>query len=232
MKYCISDIHGEYEKFISMLELIDLSDSDTLYIIGDVLDRGAHPIKTLLKIMEMPNAVFIIGNHELMALECLGQLMREITDDSIADMDETFFENYMTWQFNGCTSTVSEFRALSKELQAEVIEYLKDALAYERVSAGGREFLLVHAGLAGFSPEKKLEEYALDELVWTRTDYSRPYFDHIITVTGHTPTLYIDECEDKGHIYSINNHIDIDCGAHSGGHLGCLCLDTIEEFYV
>ena len=62
MIYCISDIHGEYEKFMQMLGLIGLKDEDTLYVLGDVLDRGEQPIKTLLKLMEMPNAVFILGN--------------------------------------------------------------------------------------------------------------------------------------------------------------------------
>lgn len=36
----------------------------------------------------------------------------------------------------------------------------------------------------------------------------------------------------KGRIYKNNNHIAIDCGAVFGGRLGCLCLDTMKEFYV
>lgn len=27
-------------------------------------------------------------------------------------------------------------------------------------------------------------------------------------------------------------HISIDCGCAYGGRLGCICLDTMEEFYV
>ena len=51
--YVISDIHGEYDKFVELLDKIKLQDTDTLYILGDILDRGPHPIKTLLKIMNM-----------------------------------------------------------------------------------------------------------------------------------------------------------------------------------
>ena len=51
--YVISDIHGEYEKFNDLLKKIDLKDTDTLYVLGDVLDRGHHPIRTLLQLMEM-----------------------------------------------------------------------------------------------------------------------------------------------------------------------------------
>ncbi|SKB93360.1 serine/threonine protein phosphatase 1 [Lachnospiraceae bacterium] len=71
MTYVISDIHGGYDQFIELLNLIQLKDTDILYILGDVVDRGPHPIKTLLKLMEMPNVICIVGNHELMALDGL-----------------------------------------------------------------------------------------------------------------------------------------------------------------
>ena len=79
--YIISDIHGEYDLFIELLDKIKLKKEDTLYILGDVLDRGPNPIKTLRKLMEMPNAVCMVGNHELMALECLEFLMKEIRSE-------------------------------------------------------------------------------------------------------------------------------------------------------
>ena len=41
MIYCVSDIHGELDKFEQMLELIRFSDEDHLYVLGDVIDRGA-----------------------------------------------------------------------------------------------------------------------------------------------------------------------------------------------
>ena len=37
--YVISDIHGQYDMFMELLEKIPLKDSDTLYILGDVVDR-------------------------------------------------------------------------------------------------------------------------------------------------------------------------------------------------
>lgn len=57
--YVISDIHGEYDLFMELLEKINLKEPDTLYVLGDVLDRGPHPVKVLLKLMEMPNAICI-----------------------------------------------------------------------------------------------------------------------------------------------------------------------------
>jgi serine/threonine protein phosphatase 1 len=49
----MSDIHGQYDMFMELLDKIKLKEIDTLYILGDVLDRGPHPIKTLI-----PNPLF------------------------------------------------------------------------------------------------------------------------------------------------------------------------------
>ena len=37
--YVISDIHGNYEAYMRLLEKIRFSESDTLYVLGDILDR-------------------------------------------------------------------------------------------------------------------------------------------------------------------------------------------------
>ena len=48
MEYVISDIHGCYDKFINMLKLINFSEEDTLYILGDIFDRGDKPLQIRL----------------------------------------------------------------------------------------------------------------------------------------------------------------------------------------
>ena len=72
MIYCMSDIHGEADRFHTMLEMIHFSDKDTLYIIGDVIDRYPGGIDILREIMETPNMVMLLGNHEQMCLDTLG----------------------------------------------------------------------------------------------------------------------------------------------------------------
>lgn len=231
--YVTADIHGEYDKFIQILDRIKLKDTDTLYILGDVLDRGPHPVKCLLKLMEIPNAIPIVGNHELMALDCLDFLRKEITDDSIAELDAIMLDNISTWQINGSESTINEFRRLDKETQDEVIEYIRDFLLYEELTIGGKNYLLVHSGIGNFSPGKDIEEYSLHDLVWTRADYNIRYFDDdTYVVSGHTPTQVIEGNPKPGYIYRHNNHIAIDCGAcFPGGRLACICLDTGKEYY-
>lgn len=186
--YVVSDIHGEYELFIRLLEEIHLKETDTLYVLGDILDRGPHPIQIILKLMEMPNVVCLTGNHELMALECLEFLMQEITEISIEKVDEKMLENLVTWQYNGSKSTIDEFRTLSREMQYEVIDFIKDFMIYEELTVNGKNYLLVHGGLGNYYPGKDMEEYSLKELIWDRAEYDIQYFEDTYVVTGHTPT--------------------------------------------
>lgn len=57
MIYCISDIHGEVNRFTAMLDQIHFSTEDTLYIIGDVIDRALGGVDILKQIMAAFNMV-------------------------------------------------------------------------------------------------------------------------------------------------------------------------------
>ena len=144
--YVISDIHGQYNMFIELLDKIDLKDTDTLYILGDVLDRGPHPIKTIRKLMEMPNAICLVGNHEFMAMKCLEFLMKEITDKSIKELDDEMLDNLETWQYNGSRSTVDEFTQMDSESKKDVIDFIKEFLIYEEVSVNDKNYLVTTSG--------------------------------------------------------------------------------------
>lgn len=232
MIYCVSDIHGEYDKFMRLLEKIHFSDSDVLYVLGDVFDRGPHPIQVLFEMMKHPNIIPIVGNHELMGITVLKFLMKEITEENIGSIDDRMVQSIINWQMNGSNTTTGEFHKLSLEKRQEVMKYLGEFSAYEEVSAGNKDFLLVHAGLSNFSKRRSLDDYTLNELVWGRTDYEMKYFDDVFVVSGHTPTQNIKQNPRPGYIYRANNHIAIDCGACFGGRLAAICLDTDEEFYV
>ncbi len=211
--YVISDIHGQYDMFIELLDKIQLQDTDMLYILGDILDRGPYPIKTLMKLMEMPNAICLVGNHELMALECLEFLMKEIIEMSIEELDEKMLDNLVTWQYNGSKSTINEFRQLDSETRRDVIDFIKDFLIYEEIAVNGKNYLLVHAGLGNYLPDKDIEDYSIHEIIWTMADYDVQYFKDTYVVTGHTLTQTIKDNLQPGYIYRRNNNIAIDCGA-------------------
>ncbi|MCR4851757.1 MAG: serine/threonine protein phosphatase [Lachnospiraceae bacterium] len=232
--YVISDIHGQYDLFMKMLEKISLKDEDTLYVLGDVLDRGPHPIRVLRKLMEMPNTICIVGNHELMALECLKFLMQEVTEESLAGLDRDMLEGYLIWiEHNGGRTTLDEFRTLDASSRQDVIDFIRDFDIYEEINVEGQDYLLVHAGLGNIYPGKDIEDYSLADLVWSRAEYDIEYYPDKYVVTGHTPTQGIPGNPNPGYIYRHNNHIAIDCGCYiPGGRLAAICLDTGEEYYI
>ena len=231
--YVIADIHGEFEKYRKMLELIEFSDEDTLYVLGDVVDRGPQPMAVLKDMMNRANVYPIYGNHDLLALEVLKKLSVEITEENYASgLDETTLFELQDWQENGGTVTIEDFCRLSRQERADILDYLSEFSLCEAVDTDENTFILVHAGLGNFRKEKKFSEYTVEELVMERNDPDVKYFDDdsVYIVTGHTPTLYFTG---KAEIYKSHNNICIDCGAcNPQGKLACLCLETMEEFYV
>lgn len=50
MIYCMADLHGEQDIFVRILELIRFSDTDHLYILGNVIDQGTGGMDILEQI--------------------------------------------------------------------------------------------------------------------------------------------------------------------------------------
>lgn len=98
MTYCISDIHGDYAKYRRMLKKLRFCDCDTLYVLGDVVDRGPEPVKILLDMMKRPNVIPLLGNHEYMAAVCLRFLVKPVTEESIASLSNDALESLCNWQ--------------------------------------------------------------------------------------------------------------------------------------
>ena len=244
MIYAISDLHGAYDKFIKMLQLINFGPDDLLYVIGDICDRQDGGVKILKEMMKRPNIIGIAGNHEYMLLKCMEFLTQEITEESIGDVDEDTMQGLVEWMNIGGDVTISELYKLSNEEKQEVFDYISEFEIYEEVEAGGNTFVLVHAGIMNFQEDRPLEDYDISELLFCRVDMDKTYFKDKYLVTGHTPTWLIRAEEagetpntfkrtvDNGKIYKNGKNIVIDCGCGYGGQLGCICLDTLEEFYV
>lgn len=235
MIYVCSDIHGDYDKYRSLLEKISLQAQDTLYILGDVIDRGPDGIKILRDMMVRPNVVPLLGNHELIAAACLVWLLDDITEESLATLGTAQMGALQGWMNNGGEPTFLSVCGLSREEREEILEYIKDMELYAQVEAGGRSFLLVHAGLDHFSPEKALEDYDLEDFLFCRPGPNKRYYSDQYLVYGHTPTRLLRQQMGEPPMDTIlrrKKQIAIDCGCGFGVRLGCLCLDTMEEFYV
>ena len=135
------------------------------------------------------------------------------------------------WFTDGGVTTFEDIKRLDQEEREAILGYLNEFAPYEEIEVNGTQYVLVHAGLQNFDPDKPLGDYDESDLIDERTDYSKRYFKDKILVTGHTPTVLIDPAF-EGKIWRGNGHIALDCGAGFGLPLGCLRLEDGEEFYV
>lgn len=211
--YVMSDLHGDWAHFKLMLLKIRFSARDQLYIIGDVVDRGPHGIRLLNYCRQQENITLLLGNHELMLLEALqhggGQLKEEWLDPH----------------------TFAELKKLSPSERTDIAKYILTLPLFLTVSAGGQDYLLVHACPA---PPDVHGEDALEYLLWTRVTPEDTFSYPVIA--GHTPTAYYQQTVPL-RIWKNGNFTDIDCGtafrsALFGACLACLRLDDGKEFYV
>ena len=226
MIYVMSDLHGCYDLYIKMLEKISFCEEDTMYILGDVVDRGKDGMKILLDIATKKNIICLRGNHDQQAAILLSNLYRL----EEKNCPKALVEVYKMWLSDGGNATLMEYLKLSETEQKTAISILRTAALSKNIVVNGTEYLLAHT-----VPEvERLEDYEkweVEEYTLGEPDYEELYFVDKYIITGHTPTGLIDK-NFKGKIWKGNNHIAIDCGAVFTGTLGCLCLDTMEEFYV
>lgn len=233
MHYVVSDIHGCYGLWRAMLGRIGLRDEDTLYVLGDVIDRGPDGIEILMEMSEMQNVVPFWGNHELMGIGLMKELCMTRRQKLLMSRRERTALNaaYVNWQVNGGMVTYQMFQKLPRVEQRLLLDYFQQFRNYVMVTVGQEKYFLIHSVPEDFSSLEDIGKIPLLELLFGRPDYRKRYFEDMTLVTGHTPTALIPGGE-MGHIYRSPGHIAIDCGAVWGGILGAVCLETGEEIYV
>lgn len=238
--YAISDLHGyPLDKFKALLDKAGFSDSDTLFVLGDVIDRnGDGGVSMLRYMMKQPNIEFILGNHEDMLLK--SRLLFDENEKrhlgALPPLSIEYFNSlseYGFWMQNGGSVTLGNLKKLQEDDPNEfenLMDYLEKAKLYSEAEVNGRCFLLVHGGLPDFSKNKKPFEYSRDGLLWERPELTDEYYDDIITVLGHTPTAFYGN-EHRGKVIKTRTWINIDTGCSHGLPPTLLRLDDLSVFY-
>ena len=231
MIYVLSDIHGNERRFDSVMKQIDLQPEDTLYVLGDVIDRHPGGIRILRRIMAMSNAKMLLGNHEYMMLRALGCPY----DDYVGGQ-----ESVAHWYRNGGKVTHDHLKHIRKTLREEIVHYLRTLPLNIDVEVNGVRYKLVHGAPVGAYDGDPKYRNRIHFAVWKRlgTDDQVPAGE--ILIFGHTPTMYYQENLPM-EIWKSGRMIGIDCGSGYSenkedplsryGRLACLRLDDGKVFY-
>lgn len=220
--YVMSDLHGRYDRYKQMLELISFSETDTLYILGDCIDRGVAGVSILLDVLQRNNIHLLLGNHEQMMIDALVKGDRHWCD---------------VWGYNGCSTTILEYNRISDSDKERVREFLITRPVQEMVAVGGRAFYLVHGAPPGTHAPHRFSDAHMC-MLWDKMPWNGPVGDvpdGATVVFGHVCTKHYQAAREHYKVYFGNRRIGIDCGCaypNAESRLGCLRLDDMQEYYV
>ena len=211
---------------MALLDKINFTPGDTLFICGDIIDKGKNSIKLAKLISQMPNAKCIAGNHEYDFLKYYWGLMR----NSPSDFDAVLRQLQQYFPDDG------------DMLSWELVDWFETLPFYIEED----DFICVHAGVPLDNDGRivPLEKATPEQLV-----YDREFKERDVEVKGgkcvffgHTPTSYLTQGDGKILAYlrpqqkgnSIYDYykVHLDLGSWMSGTLGCFCIETCECIYV
>ena len=213
-RFAISDIHGCVRTFKRLVrEKLNLQPKDTLYLLGDYINRGPDSKGVLDYILKLQKDGYQIkclrGNHDDIMLRAL--------------YHKYSFKAFLS---NGGDTTLKSF-GVSRidEIPAKYIEFIAHTDYYLEV---GR-YLLVHAGF-----NFKLQDFLADKeaMLWIREmDLDRDKLGDRYIIHGHTPHSK-SAIQKQFTGTELPRIINIDCGCvyhpRAGSRLCALDLDTLQ----
>ncbi|MEQ8623892.1 MAG: metallophosphoesterase family protein [Vicingaceae bacterium] len=206
-RFAISDVHGCFKTFQSLLKQISLKKEDHLYLIGDLVNRGEYTKEVLDLILQLKSdayqVYFIRGNHE--------QILINASKKSEAQRKRTL------------SACKAEELLDGNQIAEHYLRLLKDSFHYVDLE----DFYLVHAGF-DFSLENPFENK--HQMLNIRNfKAKKKHLNGRKIVVGHTPkklSKIISRIQkNKRKIYIDNGCVNNNFIEQ--GNLLCLNLDTL-----
>ena len=178
-RIAIGDIHGCLKTFRGLVEdVIHLTQTDNLYLVGDFIDRGPDSKGVLDYLTQLTADGFHIesvrGNHEEMMLESVE--------------DERFISG---WVANGAEKTILSFGLdigffLTSETVLQIPEKYLEQIREIPYFIDLPDYIIVHAGINLSIPDPFSDTHAM---IWSREmQYDASIVNNKTIIHGHTPT--------------------------------------------
>ena len=220
--FALGDLHGNKKVFEAILA--ELSPEDTVYCLGDVVDRGPHGYDILKSILADKRFILLKGNHE------------DMFADSIRNHFEYEYIDYNHYRNGGSYTYEAWVDAGAQAGLLGIINRLPIKLLY--INKNKQNIWLSHAGFNIDDIPEDEEEYLWNrEHFYAWMDIEKHPNDYIIH--GHTPIGYIfegDVPEEKPELgpfwYNDGHKCDIDFLTWKNNYTFLLDLDTFEAVEV
>jgi serine/threonine protein phosphatase 1 len=207
----IADIHGCNRTLRHLIfEVVRLKKHDTLYLLGDMIDRGLDSKGVIDTIIELQTSGYdvraIRGNHEQLLLTY---------------MLDPRYENLAIWLANGGDATLQSYGVDTPEELVELLRFLNSLPLYRTTDS----HIFVHAGMDFKRDDPFSGE---DAILWKRGgDVNEAKLNGRVLVSGHTPQSLLQIRRSLG-----RPHIRLDNGCVQGGpkpRLGNLVALELES---
>lgn len=231
--YCISDLHGHYDKLMNFVET--LNENDKVFVLGDAVDKGPEAIKCLQYVMSDNRFEMLLGNHEYM-MYCLL---------SAEPHSYEYHKAYDLWvNWNEGRETLNQYNKLDPFIKESIYGYIKNLpLCIPNVKVNDKSFYLVHSCPNG-NKQIKMSDLAYDDdkiatYIWDRVNpQDKLKIDDQVVIAGHTVVHFhlgikVEEVRPVYDTQDIKDahYIDIDGGLATGldnSRLIALCLDDLS----
>lgn len=246
--YACSDLHGQYDLWRQIKEYI--KPEDTLYCIGDMIDRHIKGWDIVDEIREMKNVVFLRGNHEDMAAGAFKAILQNIF----------WSQRYSDWIRNKGDLTCPKRILDKREEMEKYMDYFEGLEIRKEIYVGKKKIILDHSGFV--VTQEPAGGWYVHEPMWDRDHFfenwpvTEEYKDTYL-IHGHTPTWFFDqkmkgfyseyplyaagytgkdiekwkEYDPKIIWYADGHKVNIDMGSYFTNTAVLLNLDTFEEIY-
>lgn len=200
----ITDIHGEYDKLVSLIGYISPTKDDTIVFMGDYIDRGKKSKEVVDKVISMSDichCIYLIGSHEY-------AMMHSKTDE---------YYDYLFWNYGG-DATADSYGGFENIMKIHG-DFFNSLKFYHIIG----KYLFVHAGLRNGIALENQDEV---DMVYIRGNFYNYTHDFPYRVIfGHTEF-------DKPQIWQDKICIDTGCGKYKDAPLTAIVIEGDNELFV
>ena len=235
----VSDIHGRAKYLNALLEKVHYTPNDSLFIVGDIVEKGLENLQTLRRVMELAQNLRTycsLGNvdlHRLVHLtdttEGAGRRFADLITYCHESWGGGLFEEMMAEAGLPLSGDPDKALVTVREHFQPEIQFLESL----PVIMETEDLCFVHGGLPGGGSTAKLLEEAPRQDIWKLLKYDAFYdegfsYDRYVVV-GHWPTMLTRPAypDMKPVINEERKIIMIDggCGVKEYGQLNALIVE-------